>query len=100
MADFLLEIGLEEVPSRMIAGAEEDLRVRIRGLLARERLITLTGSNIWDEGGLKVDGEYVIRSYSTPRRLAVYVKDVAQKQADSKEFVKGPPVSAAYKDGS
>jgi glycyl-tRNA synthetase beta chain len=100
MADFLLEIGLEEVPARMIAGAEEDLRVRIRNLLTRERLITLTGSNIWDEGGLQVDGEYVIRSYSTPRRLAVYVKDVAEKQADSKEFVKGPPVSVAYKDGN
>jgi glycyl-tRNA synthetase beta chain len=100
MADLLLEIGLEEVPARMIAMAEEDLRVRIRSLLERERLVNLTGSNTWDESGLKVDGEYVIRSYSTPRRLAVYVKGVAEKQAVSKEFIKGPPVSVAYKDGN
>ena len=99
MSDFLLEIGLEEVPARMIAMAEEDLRVRVRSLLERERLVNFTGSNIWDESGLKVDGNYVLRSYSTPRRLAVTVADVLLKQEDLKELVEGPPVSVAYKEG-
>ena len=32
MADFLLEIGLEEVPARMIAGAEAELKRRVLDL--------------------------------------------------------------------
>ena len=39
MADFLLEIGLEEVPARMIAGAEAELGKRVSELLKRERLL-------------------------------------------------------------
>ena len=39
MADFLLEIGLEEIPARMIAGAEAELGKRVTDLLTRERLL-------------------------------------------------------------
>src|ERR1700755_1772320 len=39
MADFLFEIGLEEVPARMIAGAEAELLRRTVALLGRERLL-------------------------------------------------------------
>ena len=39
MSDFLLEIGLEEVPARMIAGAEAELGKRVSDLLTRERLL-------------------------------------------------------------
>ena len=39
MADFLLEIGLEEVPARMIAAAEAELGKRVGELLKRERLL-------------------------------------------------------------
>ncbi len=39
MADFLLEIGLEEIPARMIDGAEAELRQRLADLLERESLI-------------------------------------------------------------
>jgi glycyl-tRNA synthetase beta chain len=35
MPDFLLEIGLEEVPARMIAGAEAELGRRVGELLTR-----------------------------------------------------------------
>src|ERR1039458_3463305 len=58
MPDFLLEIGLEEVPARMIAGAEAELGRRVGELLTRERLL---------EPAAK------ITTYSTPRRLAVLV---------------------------
>jgi len=100
MADFLLEIGLEEVPARMIATAEEDLRVRVTNLLQRERLAGFAGTNLWDESGLKVNGKYVLRSYSTPRRLAVSVADVLLKQEDLEELIEGPPASVAYKEGN
>ena len=39
MADFLFEIGLEEIPARMIAGAEAELQRRVVAMLARERLL-------------------------------------------------------------
>ena len=39
MADFLFEIGLDEIPARMIAGAEAELGRRVNDLLARERLL-------------------------------------------------------------
>ncbi len=38
MADFLLEIGCEEIPARMIEGAMGELRERVGALLQRERL--------------------------------------------------------------
>jgi len=38
MPDFLLEIGCEEIPARMIDAASEELRERISALLSRERL--------------------------------------------------------------
>jgi glycyl-tRNA synthetase beta chain len=39
MADFLFEIGLEEVPARMIAGAQAELEQRVVKMLERERLV-------------------------------------------------------------
>ena len=43
MSDFLLEIGLEEIPARMIAGAEAELGRRVNDLLTRERLLGAGG---------------------------------------------------------
>ena len=43
MPDFLLEIGCEEIPARMIDAASQELRDRVRALLTRERL---TGGEI------------------------------------------------------
>jgi glycyl-tRNA synthetase beta chain len=85
MADFLLEIGLEEVPARMIAGAEAELGKRIGGLLKRERLLA--------------DGAKVA-TYSTPRRLAVLADGVLEKQADTEEEMTGPSWKVAFKDGA
>ena len=75
MADFLLEIGLEEIPARMIAGAEAELGKRVHDLLARERLLA--------EGAK-------FTTYSTPRRLAVLVEGVLASQADTVEKMTGP----------
>ena len=38
MSDFLLEIGTEEIPARMIDSAREELAKRVGDLLQRERL--------------------------------------------------------------
>jgi glycyl-tRNA synthetase beta chain len=99
MADFLLEIGLDEIPARMIAGAEAELGKRTVSLLERERLVDFTGGNVWLDGRLLLDGRQVARTYSTPRRLAVHVAGVMPKQDDVDDLVEGPPVSAAYKNG-
>src|ERR1700679_3602187 len=84
MSDFLLEIGLDEIPARMIAAAEAELGKRVADLLTRERLLG---------AGAKVT------TYSTPRRLAVLVEDVLEKQADAEETLTGPSWKVAFKDG-
>ncbi len=85
MADFLLEIGLEEIPARMIAGAEAELGKRVNDLLTRERLLGPKGK---------------LTTYSTPRRLAVLVEDVLAAQADTEEQLTGPSWKVAFKDGA
>ncbi len=82
MPDFLLEIGCEEIPARMIDAASLELRERVGALLARERL----------SGG-------EITTLETPRRLAVMAPGIAAAQADIVEQVTGPSVNVAYKDG-
>ncbi|MGH9596960.1 MAG: glycine--tRNA ligase subunit beta, partial [Edaphobacter sp.] len=84
MADFLFEIGLEEVPARMIAGAQTELQQRVVKMLERERLVRSGAAT---------------KSFATPRRLAVWVKDVAERQEDAAEELVGPSVKIAYKDG-
>ncbi len=84
MANFLLEIGLEEVPARMLAGAEAELGKRVNDLLTRERLLS--------DGGK-------LTTYSTPRRLAVLAEGVLAKQADTEEHLTGPSWKVAFKDG-
>jgi glycyl-tRNA synthetase beta chain len=92
MADFLLEIGLEEVPARMIAGAEAELGRRVSDLLKRERLLG-------PEANHAGNGAAKITTYSTPRRLAVLAEGVLQKQADIEEILTGPSWKVAFKDG-
>jgi glycyl-tRNA synthetase beta chain len=83
MPDFLLEVGLEEIPARMIAAAQAELARRVEELLTRERLL---------------DGA-VVTSYSTPRRLAVLVSGVLAAQADAEEQLTGPSWAVGFKNG-
>src|SRR5690348_3875874 len=83
MSDFLLELGLEEVPARMIAGAEAELGRRVHELLTRERLL---------------DPAAKVTTYSTPRRLAVLVEGVLAAQADTEEQLLGPSWKIAFKE--
>jgi glycyl-tRNA synthetase beta chain len=88
MADFLLEIGCEEIPARMIDAASAELRERVAALLARERLSSTEVS----QGG-------EITQFDTPRRLAILASGIAAGQADVVEQITGPSVTVAYKDG-
>ena len=85
MAEFLFEIGLEEIPARMIAGAQAELERRVVAMLERERLVAAGAAS---------------RSFATPRRLAVWVANVAEQQEDITEDLVGPSVKVAYKDGA
>ena len=78
-ADLLFELGCEEIPAKMLAKALADLPAAITAKLAAARL---------QHGTVRVLG--------TPRRLAVIVKALADRQPDLDEQVVGPPVSAAF----
>jgi glycyl-tRNA synthetase beta chain len=82
MADFLFEIGLEEVPARMIAGAE--LQERVVKMLERERLV---------HSGAEA------KSFATPRRLAVLISGVEEHQNPLMVETLGPSTKVAYRDG-
>jgi glycyl-tRNA synthetase beta chain len=82
--NFLFEIGLEEIPARMIAAAQGELARRIEDVLTRERLL---------------DAGHETHSHSTPRRLAVLVKGVIVAQADTQEQLTGPSWNIAFKNG-
>ena len=82
MPDFLLEIGCEEIPARMIDAASQELRERVGALLTRERL-----------------GGDAVTTFETPRRLAIMVPGLASAQTDVVEQLTGPSVNVAYKDG-
>jgi glycyl-tRNA synthetase beta chain len=81
--EFLLEIGTEEIPSRFINPAIEKMKELFSALLVSGRVASR--------------GE--IKAYGTPRRLALYVPDMDERQADISKEVVGPPKKVAF-DGS
>jgi glycyl-tRNA synthetase beta chain len=83
MPDFLLEIGCEEIPARMIEAASVELRDRVSKLLEREHL----------------SAQSVISCFDTPRRLAVIATHIPSSQADTSERLTGPSIKIAFKDG-
>src|SRR5260370_37328463 len=83
MPDFLLEIGCEEIPARMIDAASRELRERLNTLLQRERL----------------EPAAAISQLDTPRRLAVLASGIPASQPDITEQVNGPSAQIAFKDG-
>ncbi len=83
MPDFLLEIGCEEIPARMIDAGSLELRERVGKLLERERLAP-SGA---------------VTGFDSPRRLAVLASGIPAAQPDVTEQITGPSVAVAYKDG-
>jgi len=75
----LFEIGCEEIPSRFIPGAVEQLKKAAAELLADYRLKHET-----------------IEAWGTPRRLTLMVAELEESQPDLVEQIKGPPADRAY----
>ncbi len=81
-ADFVLEIGTEELPPADLQGALDTLSAAIPKALEEARLT---------HGGVEVVG--------TPRRIVVCVRALAPRQPDREVEVFGPPAQVAFKDG-
>lgn len=78
-ASFLLEIGSEELPWQMIQPAMSQLVQSVDALLSEHRI-----------------SHGAIRSFGTPRRLAVIVEEVAKKQTSAHQEVLGPSKAVAF----
>ncbi|ABO50982.1 glycyl-tRNA synthetase beta chain [Desulforamulus reducens MI-1] len=77
--DFLLEVGIEEMPARFLGPALTQLKEQTVKTLQELRI------------------EYAdIQTYGTPRRLVLYIKDLAENQAALEKEVKGPAKKAAF----
>jgi glycyl-tRNA synthetase beta chain len=82
VATFLLEIGTEELPADFVRLALPQLEALAQQDLRDARLIP---------GSLRATG--------TPRRLALIVEQLPERQDDLQEERKGPPAAQAFRDG-
>ncbi len=78
-APLLVEIGTEEMPHSDLEDALAQLKMSVPTMLDELRL---------EHGVIKILG--------TPRRLVIYVEDLAPNQEDIEELVKGPPANRAF----
>lgn len=82
-AEFLLEIGTEELPSSFVRHALGSMKAAAADLIAKSRLGT---------DALTID------ELGTARRLALRIRGLAPTQPDRQETVMGPPWKAAFED--
>ncbi len=82
MATFLLEVGTEELPANFVSEAIAQWKIKIPADL--------------EAAFLQPDS---IEYYGTPRRLALLINGLPERQLDREEEAKGPPAKAAFKDG-
>lgn len=82
-ADFLVEIGTEELPPKALPALAAAFRDGLVARLADARL-----------------GHGEVESFATPRRLAVKVRRLETCQADQEVVMRGPPASVARVDGA
>lgn len=81
MAEFILEIGTEEMPARFVP----KLAAELEDAFAKG----LAGAMV-ENGGVKC--------YATPRRITAHVPSLAVNQRSEEETVTGPPVRIAFDD--
>ena len=81
-ADFLFEIGIEELPAGLISGISEHIKAQLSKKIS--------------ENDFACDS---IEILSTPRRLYA-VKNLDLESADKELEIKGPPEKVALKDGA
>ncbi|MFO1258167.1 MAG: glycine--tRNA ligase subunit beta [Gammaproteobacteria bacterium] len=81
IATLLIEIGTEELPPKHLTQLSSAFADSIKTFLTQAHLTF-----------------GAIQAFSTPRRLAVLVEDVPERQNDSEQTRKGPAVSAAFNE--
>ncbi|MFN8008697.1 MAG: glycine--tRNA ligase subunit beta [Terriglobia bacterium] len=77
--EFLLELGCEEIPARLIPSLLEQLSSKLAAMLDTASV-----------------AHAVPACYATPRRLVVVISEVSQQQPDRVEAITGPPFAVAY----
>ena len=77
--NLLLEIGTEEMPANIMSGVVDQLKALAASQFEVHRIAAES-----------------ITIYATPRRLAVLVKDAADRQPDEEVKKRGPSVKAAF----
>jgi glycyl-tRNA synthetase beta chain len=83
--ELLIEIGCEELPASWLPALTNQIGEVVKAELIARRLAP----------------ESPAETFSTPRRLAVRIARVPERQTDLEELVNGPPVSAAFRpDGT
>ncbi len=83
-ADFLIEIGTEELPPKALRSLKDAFAESLRAAFKEARL-----------------GHGAVHAYASPRRLAVLIEKLATRQEDRKISQKGPPTKVAFAaDGS
>ncbi len=80
-ADFLVEIGTEELPPKALRTLMEAFANALESAVDDARL-----------------GHGAVRPYASPRRLAVLIVKLELAQEDRKSTQKGPPVKVAFDD--
>lgn len=78
MLKYLLEIGTEELPYKFIPQAIEQLKTGFNNFLQTNNI----------SGDVQV--------LATPRRLAIIIENLTEKQANEEKIIKGPPKKVAY----
>ncbi len=102
----LLEVGCEEIPAGFLRDAEKGLGERVQAALREARLLVGAVRDPSPACGPKPfgghrpegfgpQGEPPLQTYSTPRRLVVYVPALLAQQPDKVEEILGPPVKVA-----
>src|ERR1700691_2836412 len=79
-ADFLFEIGCEEIPAGMLPGAIKELKVILEKYLTTQNLLL----------------DSPVEVYGAPRRLAASCAKLRLKQPDEIKEITGPPKSVSY----
>lgn len=77
--DYLLEIGSEELPASFVTIGSQNLEKQVRALLEKEEIAYER-----------------ISVYSTPRRLAIYIHQLAMGKPAQNMEKKGPPIDQVY----
>ncbi len=80
-ADFLVELGAEELPPKALQRLSQAFAEGVATGLAKQRL---------------AHGE--VRAFASPRRLAVWVRELVCRQPDTQMERRGPAVAAAFDD--